>query len=302
MGLSFPFPFIDILILPTDADSSTDRIVIDGINGAFLIYDGATLVGRWRSEDFQIGTNLDASSRKIIIDPDVSGNPLIRLLPDAAALAAEIFSDLDAVNTPLLELRSPRISSGPPERDAQLVLYGANAAKGVRPNVVLDVDDGEFQIVREDVYIPGLGYCADASATGDSASVTAETVIATISNFVFRDGRAYKASYGPRARGNTAGDDAIFNLRKTNAAGTLYGEGGRHPIIVANGTINAHGHWFIRRNFGAGDLTATVVLTIQSVLGGGATVHQRATGTTPRYLLIEDVGPANYYQFAFSVT
>lgn len=38
MGLTFPFPFIDVLTLPTDA-STGRRIVIDGVNGLILFYD-----------------------------------------------------------------------------------------------------------------------------------------------------------------------------------------------------------------------------------------------------------------------
>lgn len=40
MGLAFPFPFLDVLTLPTDATTG-QRIILDGVNGKILVYNTA---------------------------------------------------------------------------------------------------------------------------------------------------------------------------------------------------------------------------------------------------------------------
>lgn len=144
------------------------------------------------------------------------------------------------------------------------------------------------------------GQRGSSSSTSNSAAVgTTETVIVTISNFVWRANRAYRCEYGPSIVTSLTTNVGQFRIRKTNAAGTLWGNAGAHGPSGSSPPINAMGQFFVRRNTGS-DLTATIVLTLQAQTSGTAT--QQGTADTPRYLTVVDVGHAADHPFAFAVT
>jgi hypothetical protein len=235
----------------------------------------------------------------IWIRVDGAGNPVIELQPLDSTVYEQgaVFVDIDGLNTPHLQLESPRFNGA---GDVKVNLFGENAAASIRASFVIDVDTGVIRTIQNgDGADLGLGYRAHDATTGDSGAIAGETVVRTIANFNFRDGQAYRATFGDLAEGDAANMDCVFRIRKTNVAGTLYGQGGRIPLPAAGGTYEAHGDWILRRALGAGDLTATVVLT---VLANGGNVIHRATAERPRHLLIEHIGTAAQYSYGFLVT
>jgi len=69
MGLSFPAPFVDVFILPTDASTGT-RIVIDGVNGRIEFYDASNnLVGLLRSNPTPLQYWGSGTGARIQIEP-----------------------------------------------------------------------------------------------------------------------------------------------------------------------------------------------------------------------------------------
>lgn len=297
--MQFKFPFIDVLVIPTGAGPGDARIEIDGILGEIRVYDSnGDLVGHWDSNEFEV--NHPTNGSYVLINPSGTIAAAIFLHTDdlAGYSAGSIQAQSDANGTPLLSLVSPIITGQP---HSILNLFGDNSGTGRRAHITMDVDIGEFVVIQAgDTGVIAGGYRKDAFSTSFSAAIGAETVALTITNFNFRDNRAYRISYGQMAQSSAAANqEIIYRFRKTNAAGTLYGDVKRHLIPLTGIAYATEGNWIVRRNDGAGDLTTTVVLTIEGI---GGNVQQAATATSPRYLLIEDIGSASAYQFAFSVT
>lgn len=158
---------------------------------------------------------------------------------------------------------------------------GANLTVPGTLMVTGDVQIGSFSAPRG---IAGK----QASTTSSAAIGTTETVIFTITNLVFKAGRAYKVTVGRLLQQNTVGAAALFRVRKTNAGGTDWGIVGR--ILCADTTVavTAQCLGYLLRTAGT-DLTTDVALTLQAGVG---TATQVATATEPRFFLIEDVGTA----------
>lgn len=141
--------------------------------------------------------------------------------------------------------------------------------------------------------------------TGNSAAVTAETVVHTIANMVFVEGRAYRITCGSRVETSNANGRARFRLRKTNAAGAQWGDLG---TIATTGTAGDDcatpgSAVYLVRAAGAGsDLTATLVLTLEHLAGGANTATMLGSATNPRYLVAHDVGASGDYPGALAVT
>jgi hypothetical protein len=143
------------------------------------------------------------------------------------------------------------------------------------------------------------GMRGSTSSNSDSAAIGAETAILTLSNQVFRDGRAYKLCYGEQMTASTSTNVGTFQVRKTNAAGTIWGQNGAFGPSSAAPNIHAQGEVYVARAVGAGDLTATVVLTLTASAG---TVMQKGTTQSMRKFYAYDVGSTSDWPFAFVVT
>lgn len=137
------------------------------------------------------------------------------------------------------------------------------------------------------------------SSSNSAAIGTTETAILTISSFVWRANRAYRVEFGYSHVTSLTTNVGWYRLRKTNAAGTLWGDNGAFGPSGAPPKIHAQGVFWVRRNTGS-DLTATVVLTL--VASSAGTVTQQGDATAQRHLRIKDAGDAADFPWAFAVT
>jgi hypothetical protein len=147
--------------------------------------------------------------------------------------------------------------------------------------------DSTISVFGSDI---GKGNWAFVAATTSSAGITTETVVLTLPSTTYYAGRAYRVAMAGGATTNTANTFADFRVKKTSATGATLAEFYRTSTPAVSLAFNAHGE----RIFvvGAADVTAVIVLTLQTPTG--QQVHF-ATTTSPRYLCIDEVGPASYY-------
>lgn len=121
MGLQFPFPFIDVLTLPTDA-STGRRVVLDGVNGAIEFYSASNEIRMKLG-----GPTPDEDKIKFFSgDSDESAPSFIR----ASSSATRIFMDIlgpetdqspAAAQQAAISLESPPVG-GPNE--SQIEIFG----------------------------------------------------------------------------------------------------------------------------------------------------------------------------------
>lgn len=132
------------------------------------------------------------------------------------------------------------------------------------------------------------------STSAQVLSTTAETVTLTIPGMVFVAGIAYEVTMRTGIMSATAGTLCNFHLRKTNAAGALFGEFYRFEGKGTGQAMSAMSSLFVINNTSA-DITSDVVLTgTSSVAAANAiTLHAYASGA--RYLVIKPAGYASDY-------
>lgn len=131
-----------------------------------------------------------------------------------------------------------------------------------------------------------------AVAITSQTGITAETVSLTVEDVIFVAGWAYEVQIRGGLYG-TAGVQALFRIRKTNLAGTDWGEYGRvrSEGISAGNSAMVNGSLVLMRSAST-DLTADVVLTCQPTSG---TVNIFASATSPRYAVVRPCGYATEY-------
>lgn len=134
----------------------------------------------------------------------------------------------------------------------------------------------------------GRGVRDVTSQTGSSAAIGAEAIIETISSFVYRDGRAYEVNLGGRLS-TSAANTAILQLRRTNLAGAILSTFGGFTFAAATVGWPLTQRTVLRRTAGSGDLTETLVCTLQASAG---TATHLGAGGRPRFLEIRDIGAA----------
>ena len=134
-----------------------------------------------------------------------------------------------------------------------------------------------------------VGVGSPTSHTG----ITVETTTLTVPSFTFKAGWAYRVEIAQRPYG-TAGAQALFRLRKTNASGTDWGEYGRVRLegTSAANSAMASGSVILYRSAST-DLVATFVLTVAPDSG---TVNLFASAATPRWIMVSPLGP--YQRFS----
>lgn len=123
-----------------------------------------------------------------------------------------------------------------------------------------------------------------------SAAIGAvETVTDTTGNMVFAAGRAFRAFLGWWHTASVATTGIIRIRRGTTAGGTLLGVNRFNS--TTGGAIRDNDVIFFRNATGT-LVTDTLVLTLIAAAG---TITLSASTDTPRYLVIEDAGPASKY-------
>ncbi|MEU3452191.1 hypothetical protein ABZ671_00910 [Micromonospora sp. NPDC006766] len=152
-------------------------------------------------------------------------------------------------------------------------------------------EDVEAQIKRIDAAKPPQSRRA-YSVTTQTNIGTADVASLTLSGMVFKAGWAYRASVRGMVYGTTNAQ-VHFRLRKSNASGADWGEYGRVTCTGANPGNGAmvSGSLILLRSAGT-DLTTDVALVVSASTG---TCYVFAGATSPRYLLLEAVGPAADY-------
>ncbi len=152
--------------------------------------------------------------------------------------------------------------TGPTTPD--LVAYGTSLSRGYRNRVISAIS---------------------------SAAVAAETVVMSLPAFDYKAGRAYEVKITGQFALSAAANQAIFRIRKTNAAGQLLADYGRSVSTTVNGTaLN-----LANINFTVGaaaDVNAVLVLTAQATAG---TVQVFAGAGFPRKVEVWDVGDRLYF-------
>ncbi len=141
--------------------------------------------------------------------------------------------------------------------------------------------------LRGKLLVPLLAAITESAVIG-----TTETAIWT-APVTLRAGRAYKVESGRMFNPTTASAVALMRLRLTSSSGTDLGIMGQFFGAGASATFAGTGHAYILRTAGS-DLPATLVVTLQC----SGSVKQYAAATTPRYMLIRDVGRASEWPVA----
>jgi hypothetical protein len=139
-----------------------------------------------------------------------------------------------------------------------------------------------------------------AAVTSTAAIGTTETVVLSVSA-TYVSGKAYRIRVRGGLNADAVNREAIFAVRKTNAAGTMWADLGITASNPVSGTHNENlvAECYIVNSTGA-DITATTCLTLHSVTG---TVTMTGGAAGPRYMTIELVGDASdYSSFGFAIS
>lgn len=151
------------------------------------------------------------------------------------------------------------------------------------------------QKLRASALNGSVQYVSSPSASANIA--TSATAILTLTNCLFKAGRAYRIENIGGMLSDAAGRYGDFSLFKTSTAGTQYGAFYRTRGEGAS-QMNAYGSFVLRRS-ATTDLTVDLVLAVTASAG---TVAQDAAANRPRTLLVTEIGPASLYAFAVDVT
>lgn len=138
--------------------------------------------------------------------------------------------------------------------------------------------------------------------TASSANVTAETVVSSFTQ-PFLSGRAYMVQFSGRIDTSDANGRPRCRLRKTNAAGTQWGDfGGWTTNVNVGEDMAVSGSTILRRTAGTDLNGATTCLTLEHLAGGANTARLVASATNPFYFGMWDIGAASSYPNAVDVT
>jgi hypothetical protein len=225
-------------------------------------------------------------------------NAAMQLNPPDASGVSYAPAQIIALNTggsdkrPYLTIESPKISPAGSKAFLDLLGVGVTSPATKASLLADEIRFGSVVNSWTDIFVHGVsqgqGFRDVTAQTTSSAAIGAEAVVETISNFVWRDGRAYEVLLGGRLTTSVA-NTAIFQLRRTNLAGAILSTFGGFTFGAAVAGWPLTQRTVITRAAGAGDLTQTVVCTLQA--SAGTATHLAATGR-PRFLQINDIGAA----------
>lgn len=133
------------------------------------------------------------------------------------------------------------------------------------------------------------------ASTSTSGTITAETVMFTLSAVELREGYAYRVEGGNRVNAGAA-VSVRFQLRKTDISGTVVAQSPNFAGAGLGLSTNAHWTSFIAP---AADMTSDFVYTLAAT-GVGAT--SIGTATAPRFISITLAGVAESFPQAVLVS
>lgn len=269
--------------------------------GQILIYDaGNQLVMQLDGSGLLVQDIATGASALLTL---AAGVTILALTPPAVATytfgSAFVYGDSDAsLGDAWMQLESPSINGG---TTAKITLFGQNTTNPTEPTtqIVMVAE----QIFTGGAYAIGRGAVARAYATSNSAAVTAETTVLTSSSYAFKDGRAYKATFGPSLVTSNAFGAGQFRIRKDNAAGQLLGGSRITTGAPGAGDIVRAGETAYFRNVSGANITCFIALTLANLDGGANTaIHSIGETGGKRWLYIEDCGESDAFDWATDLT
>lgn len=149
--------------------------------------------------------------------------------------------------------------------------------------------------------VSGTGQLIDlVSSVSSTAAIGAETVVLTGNSITWAAGRAYEVMFSQETAGSVANNAAFFTVRRASVAGAIK-FGAAFQMNATIGTSQNCYTRFIIRNATASDVTALIVLTLQSVGGGTVTGSGGGTYSLVRYLEVRDAGVSTDYANAVQI-
>lgn len=268
MGLSFPAPFYDILVIPTGASSGA-RIVIDGTTGTIEIYDS--------TDDLRIRMGMDASAIEFLTgDVDelthgaiqtaiASGFPSDQLLLELQSPGfGDTFTDQDHASMRLIS--GTRDGTSFPADIRTSLGFGTLGGGGLGDNVSL-----------------GRGTVQRQKLTGDSSGFTADsTTDMTLVNNSVHKGRLYEICCHTNWTLNAAGVWALDCHVNGSKIGSFGATGISGTVL---GIIDGRVEWEPTVSGFTEDITV-----VANELSGAATFTLTAAADNPRTLTLKDIG------------
>lgn len=207
---------------------------------------------------------------------------------------------------PQLTITGPTINTSTDFPEIILAGVGVNTATSdielLADSIIIDADLQNYAGGRAfgNLVSLGRGIQASASATTNSAAVSAETVILTTGTMTFYTGRAYRVEIGGGLFSNTANNWGKFRVWKTSLAGTLLLDFTNQETLQNTGFVSEVSNvGYISNTTGSNITNTTLALTLQSNAG---TVAMYGATNTPRYISVTDIGAASAYPMAVPIT
>jgi hypothetical protein len=160
-------------------------------------------------------------------------------------------------------------------------------------NAIVNAFNALSVIFDQKESVQQTGSTSSSSAAGASA-----TSLLSISNPVFKAGRAYSVENIGGALGSTT-LEADFSLWKNGTAGTQIGAFYRTPCVAGGAVRNCYGKIYVINTSGSDVTYTTINLAVAASTG---TVTHEAASNRPRQFIIRDVGLASAYANAFVLT
>lgn len=140
----------------------------------------------------------------------------------------------------------------------------------------------------------------DAITTATGTVTTVETVYITTASVTLVNGRAYKLTLDARVKSSVTGDTVQLRVRRTNISGTVLADSFRVYLDASGIDSDQASRIRFAANTTGADITGVLVATYVRASGTG-NVSVDASGTTPAYLQVDDVGLAADYPGATAI-
>lgn len=138
-----------------------------------------------------------------------------------------------------------------------------------------------------------------AALTANSSAVTAETSLISLTGVTFRAGMAYRLTLGGQYQGSVV-NISFWRVRNATAStGADWGQFGHYPAQTAGNPYGLFGEHWLKRTAATDLENQTVSVNVNASTG---TVTHIGSATKPRYLMLEEWGPAASCPQGFAVS